>query len=165
MNKKIFALIVAGVLLGGCGMLKKDKPVVKKTIQPEPTLVEKSIEGLSAVKAGDGVELWLNSPEKVSALEFKITAYDQFRIISFNPNRNDFNTVLKNTGSGKEWQVSLGIIKTTDVLPKGKLLIGKVVGSGNGKLTFTGFKLVGPTTDGSPSRTKVSDLEFMVTSK
>jgi hypothetical protein len=162
MKKTVVALIVAALMLGGCGQTAVTP--VKPTVTVVP-VVEK-VDGLQMVAVDGGAEVWVEAKNKVSAVNFKVMADGGLTIISFIPNKEVFNSMLSNSGSEKQVDVSMGIVKTTEELPSGKVLLGRVLcRSGSGNLTVKDLKLIGPGADGKPAQLLVNDLGFAITVK
>jgi len=159
MNKVILVVAAVGLGFGGWSLT-----TVKNELSGgNKTRVEESVGTVGARNVDGGVELWINSDSKVSAVEFNLTSDNELKTDSFEPNKDIFNTVLLNKKEGQKISVSMGVMKAVSELPEGKLVLGKVsCQPGNGKLLVDSLKLIGPGVDGKASQQLVTDFEFSV---
>jgi|GEM_PF-6532973 len=157
MKNKIIGLMIAGLVLGGCG----SSTTKKAEVTPTPTVVVEKIDGTEIQPIEGGAQIIINSKTKISAIEFKVMADNSLKIISFIPNRSVFDSVLSNSGSNAGVSVSMAAMKATADLPDGKIVLGKIlVRPGNGKLIVKEMKMVTPGSDGNPKQVLVNDFEL-----
>jgi hypothetical protein len=156
MRKILFVILIAGAILGGCGVKTKIQEQVSEKVAVQSVLVLRE-------SGANLVEVSVNSESKLSAIDFKVEATGQAKITGFEANKEVFNSELVNKGTGTNWNVTLAAMTATKDLKSGEMVFGNIKYSGTGKLVVRGMKLVGPgASGGKPTQEVLKDVEIEV---
>ena len=160
-------ILIAALLLGGCGQTSGSASSAAKKVTQTPTKVPMKVEeGLEAIMADGGIDVLVEAREPVISVDFTVTGADAIKMVSFIPNRNIFGQVSSNSGGEKEWKVSMSVSASVKDFPVGKILLGKVIcRQGSGNLTFKDMILTGPKVNGQPNQVQIKDIVFPATIK
>ncbi|MBI2465279.1 hypothetical protein HYV64_03990 [Candidatus Shapirobacteria bacterium] len=151
MTKLIVIVLVVIVLGGGV--------IARYMIRPEEVEMNQVNELVEsgAMAVVEGSELRINVAKKISMVDITVKLSEGV-IGGFETNKEVFNSELLNSvGEDGSLHLVLGIMKATNELPDGDILVGKLVNSDepNGQIEVSGKVTVSSDGDSPPSEVEV----------